>query len=172
MQDIGDGLQAYVSSLSKQKPDIAVIHLSEIFGLPLVNNKFLADSITTAGFFLAFPVLFEGDAVPVDSMGSSGFNMTTWKERHPVDDVDSIVTATASAVAGKYGCENVGSIGYCFGGCYVARFLADGKGIDAGFIGHPSGLFEDELQAVSSPVSIAYACNCGCKIRNRLRRIC
>jgi dienelactone hydrolase len=46
-------------------------------------------------------------------------------------------------------------IGYCFGGKYVPRFLASGKGIDVGFIAHPSSLEASEIQGIAGPISIA-----------------
>jgi len=32
--------------------------------------------------------------------------------------------------------QRIGSVSYCFGGKYVVRFLAEGRGVDAGFIVH------------------------------------
>lgn len=46
----------------KKKTDIAILYLSDIFGLPLVNNKLLADSLANAGYFVVEPDLFDGDA--------------------------------------------------------------------------------------------------------------
>lgn len=43
-----------------------------------------------------------------------------------------------------------------FGGKYIARFLAAGNGLDAGFTAHPSGVEAAEWQGVASPLSIAF----------------
>lgn len=48
------------------------------------------------------------------------------------------------------------SQGYCFGGKYVARFLAEGRGLDAGFTAHPSNTQPAEWEAISGPISIAF----------------
>jgi dienelactone hydrolase len=43
-----------------------------------------------------------------------------------------------------------------FGGKYVARFLAKGKGLDAGFTAHPSAVEPAEWQGIVNPISIAF----------------
>jgi len=160
MQNLTSDIQAYIASpRQRKKPSSAVIYLSDIFGLPLDNNKLLADAIAAAGFLVVFPNLFAGDAVPVDAMGTSSFNFTAWRERHPVSAVDDIVTATIEAVNSQYGYEDIGAVGYCFGGKYVARFLTEDGGLSAGFAAHPSGLTADELEAIAHPMSLAYADN-------------
>lgn len=55
------------------------------------------------------------------------------------------------------GAKKVGAVGYCFGGRYVARFLATGKGLDAGFVAHPTATTTEEFQAVAGPFSIGAA---------------
>lgn len=156
--NLTSSIEAYVvTPKQRRKPNSAIIYLSDIFGLPLLNNRLLADNIADAGFQVVFPDLFDGDAVPVNAMGSSSFNMTAWRERHPVSAIDEIITATIRAVSEDYGFEGIGAVGYCFGGKYVARFLAEGKGLDAGFTAHPSGLTAEELSRVAYPISIAYA---------------
>jgi dienelactone hydrolase len=86
----------------------------------------------------------------------SDFNMTAWRERHPMSLIDSIVATTVTSIRSTYGAKKVGAVGYCFGGKYVARFLAPGKGLDAGFTAHPSGVLAEEWGNVSAPLSIAY----------------
>jgi dienelactone hydrolase len=58
-------------------------------------------------------------------------------------------------VRGDLGATRVGAVGYCFGGKYVSRWLAAGRGIDVGFVAHPSNLLEAEIRAVTGPLSIA-----------------
>jgi len=54
----------------------------------------------------------------------------------------------------------MGVTGYCFGGKYVGRFLAEGKGPVAGFTAHPSFLSNDVIEAVKGPLSIGAAGKC------------
>jgi dienelactone hydrolase len=55
------------------------------------------------------------------------------------------------------GVKKIGSVGYCFGAKYVARFMASGKGIDVGAMAHPSFVDADELKAITGPLTIAAA---------------
>lgn len=55
------------------------------------------------------------------------------------------------------GVERIGSVGYCFGAKYVARFLAKGKGVDVGAMAHPSFVDADEIRAIERPLTIAAA---------------
>lgn len=42
------------------------------------------------------------------------------------------------------------------GGKYVARFLAEGKGLDAGFTAHPSAVLAEEWGGITKPISVAF----------------
>ncbi|KFY92191.1 hypothetical protein V498_05123 [Pseudogymnoascus sp. VKM F-4517 (FW-2822)] len=55
------------------------------------------------------------------------------------------------AEGGLGGVQRVGAIGYCFGGRYVIRLLAEGK-IEAGVVNHPSFFTLDEVSALGRPV--------------------
>jgi dienelactone hydrolase len=109
------------------------------------------------------PDLFSGDVIPRDAMGATSptFNMTAWRAKHNVQVVDAIVESTIKAMRSELGVKRIGAVGYCFGGKYVARFLAPGKGLDAGFVAHPSGIETAELQAIANPISFAYPENDG-----------
>lgn len=69
---------------------------------------------------------------------------------------DAIVESTIKTMRSELGAKKIGAVGYCYGGKYVARFLAAGKGLDAGFTAHPSSVEITEWDAVGGPLSIAY----------------
>ena len=46
------------------------------------------------------------------------------------------------------------AVGYCFGAKYVVRFL-NSEGFDAGYVAHPSFVDDQELAAITHPLSIA-----------------
>lgn len=94
--------------------------------------------------------------VPLEAFGSPTFNMTAWRERHPPARIDEIVATTIASMRDTLGVTKIGAVGYCFGGKYVARFLAPGKGLDAGFTAHPSGVVAEEWAAIAAPLSIAF----------------
>jgi len=99
--------------------------------------------------------MFRGDAPSASGFGS--LNFTTFGRKHPVSDVDGIVASTVDYMRAQLGVKRIGAVGYCFGGKYVARFLAQGKGVDAGFVAHPSNMEGKEVQAIVKPFSIGAA---------------
>lgn len=103
------------------------------------------------------PDFFRGDPAPADLASPAGRNMTAWRAKHPVSDIDGIIAATIKHMRESLGVKRIGTVGYCFGGKYVARFLAKGKGVDAGFMAHPSAMEKEEIEAISTPLSIGAA---------------
>ncbi|KAF2270496.1 alpha/beta-hydrolase [Lojkania enalia] len=132
----------------------AVLYVTDIYGVPLLQNKLLADSIAKAGYLVIMPDLFKGDAIPVTTP-EGGLNLTEWRARHPTAEIDSIIASTISYMRNELGATRIGGVGYCFGGKYVPRFLAEGKGLDVGFIAHPSSLETAEIQGIAGPITIA-----------------
>ena len=122
----------------------------------------MADSLAKAGYLVVMPDLFRGDPVPADALSdpNSTFNMTAWRARHPQSQVEEIIESAISTIRNDYNISKVAGTGYCFGGKYVARFLAEGRGFDAGFTAHPSFMQPDELSAITGPLSIAAAGTC------------
>jgi len=132
----------------------AIIHLTDIFGVPLLENKLLADSLAANGYTVIVPDLFAGDAISVEEQ-EAGLNLTEWFTQHPQSEIERIVDVTLRYARTELGFARIGAVGYCFGGKYVSRYLAAGRGVDAGFVAHPSNLLEDEIRAVAGPLSIA-----------------
>lgn len=118
----------------------------------------LADSIAKAGYLVVMPDLFRGDPVPEDALSdpASNYSLPDWQKRHPLADIESVIDTTLNSLRTTYNASKIGSVGYCFGGKYVARYLAEGKGIDAGFTAHPSNTQSAEWDAIASPISIAF----------------
>jgi len=146
---------AYPPGKKEKTSDVAILYLTDIFGVQLVNNR-LADSFALAGYLVVEPDLFNNDSIGVNQIGDPSFNITAWSARHPASGVDAIVNSTISYMRNELGVKKIGAVGYCFGGKYVARFLADGKGLDAGFTAHPSNVVASEWQGVAGPLSIAF----------------
>lgn len=150
------GVQIYHSyPQGNAKSDHAVLYVTDIYGVPLLQNKLLADSIARANYTVIMPDLFNGDAVPSENREGPALNLTEWRTRHPPAEIDRIVGLTIDYMRTELGFSKIGGVGYCFGGKYVPRFLAQGKGIDVGFIAHPSSLETSEIQAIAGPISIA-----------------
>lgn len=108
-----------------------------------------------AGYTVIFPDLFDGDAIPADDREGPALNLTEWFTRHPTPEIDTILGLTIDYIQNDINASRIGGVGYCFGGKYVPRFLAENKGIDVGFIAHPSNLVDAEIQAIDGPITIA-----------------
>jgi dienelactone hydrolase len=113
--------------------------------------------MAAAGYFVVVPDIFHGDPVPADVMKKGGFNFPAWSAKHGADVVDAVVASTIKALRDEHGVKKIGAVGYCFGGRYVLRFLATGKGLDAGFAAHPSMVTTEDIEGVARPVSFALA---------------
>lgn len=93
-----------------------------------------------------------------------GFDIVSWREHgsdgknpHNVAAVDPLVAGAIAHLRNAVGAKKLGAVGYCFGAKYVARFLAAGKGLDVGYVAHPSWVDEAELRAITGPFSISAA---------------
>ncbi|KAH8726210.1 dienelactone hydrolase [Phaeosphaeriaceae sp. PMI808] len=132
----------------------ALLYVTDIFGVPLLQNKLLADSLAANDYLVVMPDLFKGDAISVEQQ-EAGLNLTEWRERHPTAEIDSIINKTIDYMRSQLAVERIGGLGFCFGGKYVPRFLTASGGIDIGFIAHPSSLTEQEIGGIRKGISIA-----------------
>lgn len=107
------------------------------------------------------PDLFEGDPIPLNR--PEGFDIMKWlttsgpSNGHTFKQVDPIVETIIKEMKTNMGVKKIGSVGYCFGAKYVARFSAAGKGIDVAAMAHPSFVDAEEVKAMIAPLTIAAA---------------
>lgn len=80
-----------------------------------------------------------------------------WLPLHKTEIIEPILDAVIKSLRSEHGITRIGAVGYCFGGRYVVRYLATGKGVDAGFIAHPSFVTPEEVDGITGPLSIAAA---------------
>jgi dienelactone hydrolase len=132
----------------------ALLYVTDIFGVPLLQNQLLADSLAANDYLVVMPDLFKGDAISVEEQ-EKGLNLTGWLALHPASEIDSILSTTINYMRTDLKVEKIGGLGYCFGGKYVPRFLTSNGGIDTGFIAHPSSLTEQEISGIRKGISIA-----------------
>lgn len=102
----------------------------------------MADQFAANGYYTLIVDLFNGDAMTLNR--PEGFDFMAWLTKgtggnnpHTYEFIDPIVEKAIAYLKGE-GYTKIGSTGYCFGAKYVARFLAKSKGIDVGYMAHPS----------------------------------
>ncbi|KAK5169099.1 uncharacterized protein LTR77_006408 [Saxophila tyrrhenica] len=136
--------------------------LPDVIGHEFINAQLIADQFAANGYFVVMPDLFEGDPIPLNR--PADFDIMAWLQKsgpqgkgHGPGQVDPIVSAVIKAMKSDLGVKTLGSVGYCFGAKYVARFSAQGQGIDVGCMAHPSFVDADEVRKMRAPLSIAAA---------------
>lgn len=161
IKTIGD-IGTYFSYPEDKSTETAILILPDVIGHEFINAQLIADQFAANGYFVAMPDLFEKDPIPLNRPES--FDIMQWLQKggpegkgHGPGQVDPIVTQVIKELREKYGVKKLGSVGYCFGAKYVARFLAQGKGLDVGAMAHPSFVEADEVKAITGPLTIAAA---------------
>lgn len=125
----------------------------------------MADSYARAGYFTVAIDTFEGDPAPYPLTTDPDFDVGVWWQGHLPNVTDPIVEAAIGHVRDSLGFARVGIAGYCYGGYYSARFLAENRTVraDAAFAVTPSqassGVADTlaEIAVVSGPITYAFA---------------
>ncbi|KAF9236488.1 dienelactone hydrolase endo-1-3,1,4-beta-D-glucanase [Melanogaster broomeanus] len=175
-----NGVDAYfVSGAPSDAPKgIAVVLLTDAFGLPLVNSKLIADKIAKdLACDVWVPDLFDGQPfLKVGSMTASLlpdragawplwdklrliFRMllsiqTIYRSRASV--VDPRTAEFIKTIREKNNYSKLGGVGYCFGAGVAVR-LVPFKLLNSLVLAHPSSLSQVEIAAIDVPTSWACA---------------
>ncbi|KAL1866755.1 hypothetical protein VTK73DRAFT_4547 [Phialemonium thermophilum] len=157
-EEVVDGVTFYISKPTGDTVKGAVLYLTDVFGIQLLQNRLLADSFARAGYLTVAPDMFNGTPARVD-IDLPTLEASQFLEAHDVNGTDAIVDkAVAYLRATEAGAKKIAATGYCFGGRYAFRVAAAGrKGADVAFAAHPSMLEDDEISAVGGPASVAAA---------------
>ncbi|KAI8970925.1 alpha/beta-hydrolase [Trametes punicea] len=152
------GVPCYVSvpsgDYAKEK---VVLFLSDVFGIPLVNNKLLVDDFARNGFRTIMPDLFQGDPYPEDALNREDFDRDAWRSRHGPETWKPVLDAIVSTLQAS-GITWIGTTGYCFG-APPALYLALKGATKVTVITHPSRLripedLEEYRDKVKAPLLI------------------
>jgi len=146
------GVDVYVATPTIDYPkDKVVLFLTDAFGLPLVNNKLLADDFARNGFKTIILDYFTGDPVPVEALsgGAPSFDFATWIGKHGAEQTRPLVDKVIAALK-EEGVTTFGATGYCFGGRYTFDLAFDNI-IKVAVVSHPSLLkTPDDLEKYAS----------------------
>ncbi|KAJ9097241.1 hypothetical protein QFC21_004910 [Naganishia friedmannii] len=130
----------------------ALLLLSDVFGLGLVNNKLLADDYARQGYHTYLVDYLSGDPIGPDEMNSGNFDLMGWLAKHGEEAVHSVLDPVMDGLK-EQGVNKFAAVGYCFGGKYTVR-LAIQKRISLGMIAHPSLLqVPEDLEALKKVTS-------------------
>ncbi|KAL9079818.1 MAG: hypothetical protein Q9157_001327 [Trypethelium eluteriae] len=136
------GLNTYVIGNRTDPRGIVVIY-SDVFGLPLPNNRLIADAYAKSGEWLVYlPDFFEGDPlglkaadvlIPVDAAKQSTLSKYTgmlaqapsflmWMTRHKAEHTEKVCNDFLRKLRlATPRSQNIGMVGFCWGGRYAFR---------------------------------------------------
>lgn len=143
----------------KAREGKGILYLPDVIGI-WQNSKLMADQYAANGYLTLVLDEFNGDPLSLNRTGDFDFmgwlqNGSDGKNPHTKEAVDPIVEAAIKTLKNDYGIKKLGAVGYCFGAKYVVRHYKDG--IEVGYLAHPSFVDEEELEAITGPLSIAAA---------------
>ncbi|KAK2596219.1 hypothetical protein QQS21_006367 [Conoideocrella luteorostrata] len=149
-------LNTYVVG-NRSAPKAIVIIYSDVFGLPLPNNRLIADQYASSGDYLVYlPDFFQGDPVPlkvadilipVDAskqsvlskyggMLASAPSFVMWMARHKDGPTNKVCMDFLGAVRRERS-EKIGMVGFCWGGRYAIRAAREENMIDVDGVKRP-----------------------------------
>ncbi|KAK0666920.1 dienelactone hydrolase, partial [Cercophora samala] len=147
---------------TKPRARDAILLLTDVFGLKLLQNKLLADSFARAGYLTIVPDLFAGSPAPSDinDPASANFSIPAFLAAHQPPVTDPIISAAIGYLRSDLNISQIAAAGYCFGGRYAFRAANPASvlgGADVAFAAHPSLLTNEEISGIVAPVSVAAA---------------
>ncbi|GAW13545.1 hypothetical protein ANO14919_029320 [Xylariales sp. No.14919] len=137
--------------------DKAVLYLTDIYGIQLLENRLLADSFGRAGYFVVAPDLFNGTPSTLDLNEMSPTQLKSFLAAVTPEETDALIAVGVDYLRNVKNITKIATTGYCFGGRFAFRWLSAGTGIDVGFAAHPSNLQNTEITAVKGAVGVAAA---------------
>ncbi|KAH9941263.1 dienelactone hydrolase endo-1,3,1,4-beta-D-glucanase [Epithele typhae] len=154
------GVECYVGTPAGDHDKAKVVlFLSDVFGIPLVNNKLLVDDFARNGYRAVMPDLFQGEALPENfmSLPPGSFDREGWVGRHGPESWTSALDGVVAALKAE-GVTWIATTGYCFG-APPAWHLALKGDAQVTVVSHPSRLrnpedLEEYAQKAKAPLLI------------------
>ncbi|KAI1744839.1 dienelactone hydrolase [Xylaria scruposa] len=137
--------------------DKAVLYLTDVYGIQLLQNRLLADSFGRAGYFVVAPDLFNGTPSTLDLNEMSRTQLESFLAAATPEETDALIATGVDYLRNVQNITRIATTGYCFGGRYAFRWLSEEKGLKVGFAAHPSNLQDSEITAITGAVGVAAA---------------
>ncbi|KAL1744446.1 dienelactone hydrolase [Schizophyllum fasciatum] len=151
-------LDAYLASpkLPTVPSTRAIVLLTDIFGLNLVNSKLMADRFSQElACDVWVPNLFISWWTWLKFMWILITRFPTMRRNKPAK-ASVRAERFIERIRGEYKYAGVGAVGYCYGGSVLYRIAAT-KHIESAVIAHPGKYRDEQLKAIRVPVSWALA---------------
>jgi len=134
-----NGVETYVALPEGAYPkEKAILFLTDIFGMQLVNNKLLADGFAQNGFATYIPDYLNGDPITMEMLNSKDFDRQVWGGKHGHEQTRPPLDAVIKELQNR-GITTFGATAYCFGAPYLFE-LAIEKTVKVSVTAHPSRL--------------------------------
>ncbi|KAI0205953.1 dienelactone hydrolase [Astrocystis sublimbata] len=137
--------------------DKAVLYLTDVYGIQLLENRLLADSFGRAGYFVVAPDLFNGTPSTLDLNEMSPTQLDTFLAAATPEETDALIAVGVDYLRSVKNITKIAATGYCFGGRFAFRWLSEDKGLKVGFAAHPSNLQDSEISAITGAAGVAAA---------------
>lgn len=137
--------------------DKAVLYLTDVYGIQLLENRLLADSFGRAGYLVVAPDLFNGTPSTLDLNEMSASQREAFLAAATPEETDALIGVAVDYLRNVAGVARIAATGYCFGGRYAFRWLAPENGLAVGFAAHPSNLQDAEISAIKGAAAVAAA---------------
>ncbi|KAI0917870.1 hypothetical protein AcW1_006887 [Taiwanofungus camphoratus] len=138
IEQIG-GVECYVATPTGDYPkDKVILFLTDVFGIPLPNNKLLADDFARNGFKVVMPDILAGDPINDELMNSGKVDFAAWFPKHTPQSWQGPLDHVVAALK-ETGVTRFGTTSYCFG-APPALYLALKNASHATVLAHPSRL--------------------------------
>eukprot|EP01090_Pellita_catalonica_P020423 TRINITY_DN7296_c0_g1_i2.p1 TRINITY_DN7296_c0_g1~~TRINITY_DN7296_c0_g1_i2.p1 ORF type:complete len:270 (-),score=39.52 TRINITY_DN7296_c0_g1_i2:60-869(-) len=149
VEDIGNGLKAYISGKADAKKAICIIN--DVFGWHSGRTHGIADHLAAEGYYVVLPDFFRGDPLPSLDV------IKTWAPKYPYEGkIDGEMKIVTSFLKSKK-FDSVGLIGFCWGSWCIFKVLGDKTIRDiykCGVCCHPSLVLEKFIFG-KDPVALA-----------------
>ncbi|KAK9836066.1 hypothetical protein WJX84_008958 [Apatococcus fuscideae] len=148
------GLDTYLATPPLcQTPKGGVLVITDVFSWEAKNVRLFADRVAKAGYVAVCPDYFHGEVLTKERYTSKDFSISEWICRYPQEQVMSESESVLADLKTSHGIDNVGAIGFCWGGLYALKLNAS-SAVKAAVLNHCSLLAYnmEVLDQIAHPV--------------------
>ncbi|XP_070536191.1 carboxymethylenebutenolidase homolog isoform X2 [Ptychodera flava] len=151
---VNSDLSAYVVQPSEScKAAVVVVH--DAFGFELGANRAVADDLARHGYTAILPDLFRGNPYSNRSVA-----FPVWLAGHPQSRIDGDLDSVLAYIRNDLGLQNVGIVGFCWGGGQVALASAPSRSrFQAGVAFYGVLISQQVALAMRAPTLLIFAQN-------------